>query len=282
MKKIPLLFILVALLFSGFTFAQIPNPGFEEWTGGNPNDWVTDNFPPVIPITQTSSAHSGSSAVQGSVVPYLNTSVSPLLLSGSDGQGFPYTDHPGSFHGFYKLTSVNGDNLGGLVLFIKNGQGIGTAVLNLEAASNYTEFATDITWNSTDNPDSAYIEFVIVGVDSVHIGTTFYLDDLSFSPTTGVNQNDNSPLKFELAQNYPNPFNPSTTINYSVPKQSFVSLKVYNLLGQEVATLVNENKSAGTYKIDFSASPGNFASGLYIYRLTAGDLVQTKKMMLLK
>ncbi len=285
MKKNRLLFLLVAILFSGLTFAQIPNAGFEEWTGGNPNDWYTDNFPPVIPITQTSSAHSGSSALQGTVVSYMGYTVPPLISSGSGGYGFPYTGHPGSFHGFYKLTSISEDYLDGTVLFIKNGEGIGGATLNLGAASNYTEFATDITWISAENPDSAVIVFQILGVDSVHTGTTFYLDDLSFSPATGVDRNDNALLKFELAQNYPNPFNPSTTINYSIPKQSFVSLKVYNLLGQEVTTLVNEEKSAGTYKTDFSASnigSGNFASGIYLYRLTAGDLVQTKKMMLLK
>jgi predicted extracellular nuclease len=88
------------------------------------------------------------------------------------------------------------------------------------------------------------------------------------------------PDKFELSQNYPNPFNPTTLIKYSLPKAGNVSLKVYNVLGKEVATLVNGYQTAGNYKVEFNAR--GLASGLYFYRLTAGDFVSVKKMMLLK
>ncbi len=85
---------------------------------------------------------------------------------------------------------------------------------------------------------------------------------------------------FELSQNYPNPFNPSTQIDFSIPRQSNVQLKVYNSLGQVVATLVNGNLSAGLHSVTFDA--GNLASGMYIYRLTAGNFTSEKKMLLLK
>ncbi len=88
------------------------------------------------------------------------------------------------------------------------------------------------------------------------------------------------PRDFSLAQNYPNPFNPSTTIKYSVVENAKVSLKVYDILGKEVATLINETQAPGTYEFDFNAS--NLASGMYIYTLRAGDFVSSKKMMLLK
>jgi hypothetical protein len=88
------------------------------------------------------------------------------------------------------------------------------------------------------------------------------------------------PKNFELTQNYPNPFNPSTTIEYSIPKDAIVSLKIYDVLGKEVATLVNDQKSAGTYILNWNAS--NFSSGLYFYRLTAGEFTETKKMFLVK
>lgn len=286
MIRSSILFLLGIFLLTGFALAQIPNSGFEDWTNGNPDGWFANNVPPLYAtITQTSTAHSGSSAVLGTVVSGAGFVQTPILLSGIDGQGFPYTDHPGSFHGYYKMTSVGGDYLAGYAVFIKNGQYIGSAYLDLGNAGSYTEFATDITWGTPDNPDSAQIGFIVVNDDTVHIGTTFYLDDLSFSDATDVKQNNNSPLKFELAQNYPNPFNPSTIINFSIPEQSFVTLKVYNLLGQEVTTLINEEKSAGNYKVEFSTSKigvENLASGVYIYRLTAGDLVQTRKMMFLK
>ena len=102
--------------------------------------------------------------------------------------------------------------------------------------------------------------------------------------------NNNLPNGFALEQNYPNPFNPSTTINYSIPSSSFVILKIYDVLGNEVATLVNEEKTNGSYEVKFSTVGGsssggevyNLPSGIYFYRLQAGSFVETKKMILLK
>ncbi len=90
----------------------------------------------------------------------------------------------------------------------------------------------------------------------------------------------NNAADFALVQNYPNPFNPATQIGYSVGQRANVSLVVYDLLGREVATLVNEVKEPGSYKVNFSAS--NLPSGVYTYRIQSGSFVQTKKMMLMK
>jgi Secretion system C-terminal sorting domain/FG-GAP-like repeat len=90
----------------------------------------------------------------------------------------------------------------------------------------------------------------------------------------------NGPVMFSLEQNYPNPFNPSTKIKYSVAKAEFVTIKLYNTLGEEVATLVNEEKSAGNYKLDFNAS--GLPSGVYIYEMRTNDFTSTKKMLMLK
>ncbi len=88
------------------------------------------------------------------------------------------------------------------------------------------------------------------------------------------------PKSYALKQNYPNPFNPTTKIGFQVPKLEFVSLKVYDVLGNEVVTLLNEKKSAGTYEINFDAS--SLSSGVYYYQVKAGNFVQTKKMIVLK
>lgn len=88
------------------------------------------------------------------------------------------------------------------------------------------------------------------------------------------------PTEFALSNNYPNPFNPTTTIKYDLPKESQVTLKIYDILGREVATLVNGKQNAGFYQVRFDAS--RLASGVYVYRIMAGDFVQTKKMMLMK
>jgi hypothetical protein len=98
-----------------------------------------------------------------------------------------------------------------------------------------------------------------------------------------LSSRDNRNIRVEtyrLEQNYPNPFNPTTNITYVLPKAENVSLKVYDVLGREVATLVNEVKPAGAYTVPFNAS--NLASGVYFYKLQAGSFVQTKKMMLVK
>ena len=89
-----------------------------------------------------------------------------------------------------------------------------------------------------------------------------------------------APKDFMLSQNYPNPFNPVTIINYQLAMNNFVTLKVYNTLGEEVATLVNEEKPAGKFDVTFDAS--KLSSGIYFYRLKAGSFIQTKKMILLK
>jgi photosystem II stability/assembly factor-like uncharacterized protein len=88
------------------------------------------------------------------------------------------------------------------------------------------------------------------------------------------------PSSFMLEQNYPNPFNPTTTIEYSIPKQSHITIKVYDLLGREITTLVNEEKSPGSYEVKFNGS--SFTSGVYLFRMQAGSFSQTKKFMLLK
>jgi hypothetical protein len=90
---------------------------------------------------------------------------------------------------------------------------------------------------------------------------------------------------YELMQNYPNPFNPSTTLSFVIGHSSFVSLKVYDILGNEIATLVNEEKPAGRYEIEFNVaqvSRPEIASGVYFYRLSAGNYIETKKMVLIR
>ena len=88
------------------------------------------------------------------------------------------------------------------------------------------------------------------------------------------------PIEYALDQNYPNPFNPSTVITYSIPQKSNVSLKIYDILGNEIAALVNEQKEAGSYKVQYDAS--KLSSGVYIYSIQAGEFLETRKMILMK
>jgi hypothetical protein len=114
------------------------------------------------------------------------------------------------------------------------------------------------------------------------------------APEVKGESEDEAPVKFSLHQNYPNPFNPSTTIRFEIPlgfaaspfnKGGFVTLKVYDVLGNEVATLVNEEKQPGVYEVEFNSHSDesqNLSSGIYFYQLKAGSYIQTKKMILAK
>ena len=122
-----------------------------------------------------------------------------------------------------------------------------------------------------------------MGVGSVGaISSTDYLTIKYVQGPVAIIQDDFSiPASFSLSQNYPNPFNPTTIIQYSISSRQFVSLKVYDLLGREVATLVNEEKPAGNYEVEFDGT--DFPSGIYFYHLSIDNRYnETRKMVLLK
>jgi hypothetical protein len=122
--------------------------------------------------------------------------------------------------------------------------------------------------------------------DGEAFGIFFALSDgtvgqfLTSDITSVESSSDITPVNYTLSQNYPNPFNPSTTINFTIPNSENVSLKIFNILGVEVATLINENLSAGAYSYSFDAQ--NLASGIYLYELKTGNFKSIKKMNLLK
>lgn len=111
-------------------------------------------------------------------------------------------------------------------------------------------------------------------------GSAYGLYFNRYSLTSIIGNDGETPATYSLSQNYPNPFNPTTKISFSIPKSEFVSLKVYDLLGREVSTLVNQQMATGKYSIDFNAS--KLSSGVYFYRLNAGSYTETKKMIIQK
>ena len=109
---------------------------------------------------------------------------------------------------------------------------------------------------------------------------TALINDSSANVNVESNDFNANLTDFKLSQNYPNPFNPITTIEYQIPKTSFVTVKVYDVLGKEVITLVNEEKPAGIHEVNFESK--DLTSGLYLYKISASGFEQTKKMLLLK
>ena len=147
---------------------------------------------------------------------------------------------------------------------------------------NYVDTEEDIIIN-TSIPNKIPIEYKVKAIDTQGKESNYseevethieVISQITSFPEQSIIVNGH------LSANYPNPFNPTTKIKYSIPKQSLVTLKVYDDLGKQVQTLVNEVKSIGNYEVNFNAS--NLASGVYFYRLQAGNFIQTKKMMLLK
>jgi len=139
----------------------------------------------------------------------------------------------------------------------------------------------------TTNTNGAHSVYAVDvnGDGDIDVLSASWLDDriVWYENLSIVNIVENSnefPTEFRLSQNYPNPFNPSTKIKYQIPELSFVTLKVYDVLGSEILTLVNEEKPAGYYVADFYAS--NLPSGIYFYRLQTGFVSKSKKMVLMK
>jgi len=127
----------------------------------------------------------------------------------------------------------------------------------------------------------AFLEGIAVDSNLATISFEYINGSIQISPSVGVRDTASAiPRSYELSQNYPNPFNPSTTIHFELPKATHVTLKVYNILGQEVLRVLDEKRDAGTYNVQVDGS--QLASGVYFYRLVASDFVQTKKMLLIK
>ena len=284
-----------SLLISFIAYCQVPNSGFENWTNGNPDGWTTDNDQAqgFVFINPTTDSHSGNYALKGEVISDQGYTINPVL-----GIVFPYSQKPTNFTGYYKFTSVGSDSLRIIVSLGSShdsaGAGGGGSLVIKNNVNNYTEFNIPIYWVSKNPPDTCVISFTIYP-DPIksHAGTMYYLDDLSFlNNTTDIKTNSTpNPQAIVLRQNYPNPFNPTTRIEYSIPSSVVtanytvttnykVSLKVYDILGKEVATLVNREQAPGNYKVQFNGD--NLSSGVYLYRLTYGDFIQSKSMVLLK
>ena len=189
-------------------------------------------------------------SIGGQIAGYIynnsNSSISGTLISAVDSAGNTVSSSVSVFNGSYLIPSL------------KDG--------------NYTIKASKIGYQT-----SKYFNKVNMDLNSKP-----FIDgvDIYFTLTDAKKDKKLIPEFYKLSQNYPNPFNPSTTIQYEIPKESFVSIKVYNIIGREIATLVNEQKTAGYYQVQFDAA--NIPTGIYFCRINAGNYSAVNKMLLLK
>jgi hypothetical protein len=151
---------------------------------------------------------------------------------------------------------------------------------SLTGLQNGVYFVEVFRFMPLSSPDTVFIgstSFTYGGSVLAFFLQSYQSDCYSITESRGDKE---YPKEFVLKQNYPNPFNPTTTIRYVIPERALVTIKIYDILGDEITTLVNEEKPIGNYEVDFIAS--NLSSGVYFYKLTAGDFIQTKKMILLR
>ncbi len=163
-----------------------------------------------------------------------------------------------------------------------------TIIGNFDVVSHTASPFSSGTWYDyfTGSPISATSSTSLnLAPGEFHIYTSVQLPVPDTTVITGIKDNSSNKItSYELDQNYPNPFNPSTIINYQIPKSGFVTLKIYDILGRELETLVNKEQTAGKYKLSFNSSEKGLSlpSGIYFYRIQAGNFMETKKMILLK
>ena len=276
--------ILTALLIlTTPLMAQIPNASFENWTNGEPDGWATSNSPPnFITVTASTESHSGTKALRGQVITDNNGVLHrPIVFAGSDGGGFSVNQRYSALRGYYRFLPATADQCIITVTMLRNGSQIGNGeFVASHEVQPYTLFVAPITYSSNESPDWVTIS-ITTFCWGLAAGTVFYVDDLSFAnPTAVAEQIGAIPTSYKLEQNFPNPFNPETTIQLSLAQGAFVSLRVFDILGKEVARLLNERKEPGTYSVPWDASA--MPSGVYYYQLKTEDFTAAKKLAVIR
>jgi len=215
-----------------------------------------------------------------------NMEIKIIMDVAIDGKNIFMSTSDDSYNGIFKSTN-NGETWTHLE---NNGLSPNTANflyakgINLLAGTEAGVFLTinnGDNWNSISNASfNSSVSALFANDSNIYIGTDGNLWKCSLSEIISNSNSDNIPGDFELEQNYPNPFNYSTMINYKIPKKSFVTLEIYDILGRKISTLVHEEKDANSYSVQFNSE--RLASGIYLYKIIADDFIQTKKMVLLK
>jgi hypothetical protein len=278
MKRLLASIVVVLALFYSTSFAQFVNGDFESgrfagWTEYSSHGYTvigtgdffasTEIQPPVTPRSGNWMSRLGGFGYEINSISQTITlpSSTPLYLA------------------FYVQTrSSSGTDCvplwATIAYLLINGQAVdSTYICQYYDIHSWTLFYFDV---SALSGQSVQVAFKAEAPNS--LWAYLYLDDISITSTTDVKGYDKSPETFLLRQNYPNPFNPKTVIRYLVPSSQYVSIKVYDVFGREVETLVNEKKEAGEHEVEWNAE--TVSSGIYFYRLLTEKYSESKKLLL--
>lgn len=299
--------LLMSIVAATGTHAQIPNGRLELWENYHdpanpanmyqkPNGWV--GMLPKSPSSYSFSIEKNPESYPLGTGQY-SMLIKPDTVRGVDGVSFSYDAFPNgmawpnippsfpiayrptSLCLYYKYLPAYGDTMGVGCIFYKNGVVIGNPSYgSAQSVSNWSLLVIPMTYYNSEVPDSATM-ILSCFPRTQHNGSKLFVDSIRFdTPITSVGEAKygDLPRSFGLLQNYPNPFNPTTVAGYQLPVASDVRLVVYDMLGREVAVLVNQRKAPGTHTV--TIDPRGFASRVYLYSLTAGNYVQTQKVIL--
>jgi hypothetical protein len=194
--------------------------------------------------------------------------------------GFVQTGWTTYYSGIYTIPGTGWQYITLQTPFLYNG----TSNLLVDICFGNSSYTSATTVQGTSAPGMTWVYYADVSTACTNTAGSAQANRpnvcFEFNTGVGIDPNAGIPATYSLSQNYPNPFNPVTQIKYELPKPGFVKLLVFDLLGREVAALVNEEKQAGEYIIDFNGE--NFSSGVYYYKIEAGDFTAIRKMILIK
>jgi len=278
--KITSILILIASTLS--LSAQIPNASFENWTGNEPNNWVTWNGLVAGVVTQIADPHTGSKAVKLNVVPFLGNNTGGSMFTGSSASNtyFPVSSPPAALHGWYKFHPTSASEsfvISSLLKDLTTSTGVAAGSVSTNT-SVYMEFIINYSYLNATVADSAYIYISLSSADSSYVGTYAIIDDLSFGPAVGVEELSNTNL---LEPCSPNPASQVANIIYRIGGGSKVSLALFDVVGNKIKILLDEmNQTTGRYKIPTDVS--DFAEGIYFYVLNVNGQKYTQKLIVSK
>jgi hypothetical protein len=257
MKKT--LLLLLSLLPIGL-YAQIPNAGFETWAAGNPDQWSSNNIPGIAtPVSQSSDAHSGTKSVQIEVVTAFGSPYSGYISSTAGGTGLIGGDELGASVGYYDF---NTQPTGGGALTITNN------------APVYVQALMPVGIVGS-NPVKCLIGVSITNSSTTNVGSWVRVDDVAFSNATGIGELQANGTS--LSAPTPNPASGITLVPFSLERATVADIRLYDLNGRLMQTVLNSELNAGNYKAEVNAA--ELASGIYTLVLRTGDQVLQTKLV---
>ena len=270
---------------SDYATIKYNSSGAQQWVARYNGPGNSDDYASSMAVDGSGNVYvTGSSYRSGTADDYATIKYSSSGVQ----QWVARYDGPGNFNDDL-ATSIAVDVTGNV--YVTGNSSVNGTTANDYATIKYNSYGDSVWIKRYNGPgntgDKAYsIAVDVLGnvyVTGSSTGSGTYTDyaTIKYSQSTGIRQiSSNIPEEFSLSQNYPNPFNPVTNLEFGISDLGFVSLKVYDILGKEIITLVNEKLSPGNYKVEFDGR--GFTSGVYFYRLNIGEFTDTKRMILIK